>query len=94
MNRFLQFPKWLREMLTEVDNVTPDFLRILAVVGVIVFLVLACVNHAGFSPIEFGTGLGAVLLAAGGAVRLNEGPVTPAAGPTTTIRSESTTINQ
>ena len=90
----IHFPVWLRELLTEVDNTTSDFLRIIAIVGAIVFLALAGINYATFDPLAFGTGFGAVLLAAGGAVRFNEGPAAPAAGPTTTIQSESTTVNQ
>lgn len=69
----------LRHMMTEADNATVDFLRVLACLGVLVFLVLAAVNHASFEPITFGTGFGAVLLAAGGAVRINEGAAKPPA---------------
>lgn len=63
----------LRQMMTEADDTTYDFLRVLACLGVLVYLVLACVNYATFEPINFGTGFGAVLLAAGGAVRLQDG---------------------
>jgi hypothetical protein len=87
---------WLREVSTEADNRTPDFLRIIACVGVTVFLVLSCwdvfVLKTAFNAISFGTGFGAVLLAAGGAVRLNEGPATPPAGPTTNIETSNVTV--
>lgn len=71
----MKIPPWLRELLTEADNATPDFLRIIACLGVIVFLGLAIVNWSVFEPITFGTGFGAVLVAAGAAVRINEGPL-------------------
>ena len=89
-----RMPVWLRELLTEADNATPDFLRIIAVISVLVFLGLAIVNWARFSPAEFGVGLGAVLMAAGGAVRINEGPrVQPLpAGPTTKIVADTVTV--
>ena len=87
-------PRWFRELLTETDNVTPDFLRVIACIGVLVFLVLAVfdciVLKQPFNAISFGTGFGAVLLAAGGAVRLNEGAV---AGPTTEIKVDRATVN-
>lgn len=87
-------PIWLRELLTEADNATPDFLRIIACLGVLVFLGLALANWQAFEPIGFGTGFGAVLLAAGGAVRINEGPRVqpPPAGPTTTVTTDSVTL--
>lgn len=87
-------PVWLRELLTEADNSTPDFLRIIAVLGVLVFLGLAVVNWSNFEPISFGTGFGAVLLAAGSAVRINEGPrvQSPPVGPTTTVTTENVTV--
>ena len=72
-----KMPVWLRELLTEADNATPDFLRIIACLGVLVYLGLAVANWRTFDPLAFGTGFGAVLLAAGGAVRLNEGPTKP-----------------
>ena len=87
-------PAWLRELLTEADNATPDFLRIIACLGVLVFLGLSIANWQTFNPLEFGTGFGAVLLAAGGAVRLNEGPreQPPPAGPTTVIDADRVTV--
>ena len=69
-----QIPIWFRKLTTEADDVTPDFLRWIAILGVLVYLGLSLVNWATFDPLTFGTGYGAVLLAAGGAVRLNEGP--------------------
>lgn len=65
---------WFAKLVTEADNLTPDFLRIMAIVSVLVFLGLAIINWQRFEPQTFGIGLGAVLLAAGGAVRINEGP--------------------
>lgn len=67
-------PAWLRELLTEANNSTPDLVRITAAAGVVVYLALAIVNWQHFEPQAFGIGYGAVLLAAGGAVRINEGP--------------------
>lgn len=64
---------FFRHALTEADNETFDLLRIAAVLGVFVFNLLALLNWSAFEPISFGTGFGAVLLAAGGAFRLNEG---------------------
>lgn len=89
-----RMPVWLRELLTEADNATPDFLRIIACLGVLVFLGLAIWNHAAFDPATFGGGFAAVLLAAGGAVRINEGPRVqpPPAGPTTKIVADSVTV--
>lgn len=89
-------PIWLRELLSEADNATPDFLRIIAVVGVMVFLFLALRNWEKFDPMTFGTGYGAVLLAAAGAVRINEGPRAgaPVAGPTTQINAEKVEVKQ
>ncbi len=89
-----KMPTWLKELLTEADNVTPDFLRIIACFGVLVFLGLAVKNHAAFDPQAFGIGFGAVLLAAGGAVRINEGarPGSPVAGPTTVIDADRVTV--
>lgn len=77
-----QVGHFLRGLLTEADNATPDFLRILSVAGVLVYLLLALMNWQDFDPINFGTGFGAVLVAAGAAVRINEGPsnATPSAG--------------
>lgn len=87
-------PIWLKELLTEADNATPDFLRIIAIVGVVVYLGLAIANWQHFDPQAFGIGYGAVLLAAGGAVRFNEGPrvTPPPAGPTTEIKAEKVTV--
>lgn len=87
-------PIWLRELLTEADNRTPDFLRIIACLGVLVFLGLAIKNWQTFDPLAFGTGFGAVLMAAGGAVRLNEGPRpgAPVAGPSTVIEADRVTV--
>jgi hypothetical protein len=87
-------PVWLRELLTEADNRTPDFLRIIAVGGVLVFLGLALKNWASFDPMAFGTGFAAVLVAAGAAVRINEGPRpgAPVAGPTTVVTGGKTTV--
>lgn len=87
-------PVWLKELLTEADNATPDFLRIIAVMGVVVFLALSVANWASFDPATFGVGFGAVLLAAGSAVRINEGPreMPPPAGPTTKVVADSVTI--
>jgi hypothetical protein len=89
-----KMPVWLKELLTEADNVTPDFLRILACLGVLVFLSLAVANWRAFDPMAFGTGFGAVLVAAGAAVRLNEGPreQPPPAGPTTKIVADTVTV--
>ena len=69
-----QLTTFFRGLLTEADNATPDFLRIMAVLGVVVFLGLAVANWQEFEPVTFGTGFGAVLVAAGAAVRINEGP--------------------
>lgn len=87
-------PAWLRELLTEADNATPDFLRIIACGGVLVFLGLAIKNYVTFDPQAFGVGFAAVLLAAGGAVRINEGPRVqpPPAGPTTEIKADKVTV--
>ena len=89
-----QMPVWLRELLTEADNSTPDFLRIIAVGGVLVFLGLAIKNWLTFDPQAFGIGFGAVLMAAGGAVRINEGPRqgSPVAGPTTVVTGGKKTV--
>lgn len=87
-------PVWLRELLTEADNATADFLRVIACGGVLVFLGLAIKNWQTFDPQAFGIGFGAVLLAAGGAVRFNEGPRVPPppAGPTTEINADKVTV--
>jgi hypothetical protein len=60
----------LAALLTEKDNATPCIVRISAALGVLVFLGLAILNAARFSPAEFGGGFGAVLAAAGAALRL------------------------
>jgi protein-S-isoprenylcysteine O-methyltransferase Ste14 len=66
----------IRQMLTGRDNLTVDAFRVLAIVAVIVGLVLECAvvffKLAGqtFSLQEYGIGFGALLLAAGGALKL------------------------
>lgn len=70
----------LKKLSTEADNETPDFLRYIAIFGVLVYLGLSIANWRTFDPQAFGIGFGAVLIAAGGAVRLNEGaPKVPTA---------------
>lgn len=71
MNRSLLIA--LRHLITEADNATVDLFRILAIAGQMVFLGLAIWNHGSFEPVSFGAGFGAVLVATGAAVRLNEG---------------------
>lgn len=72
--------KILRDAFTESDGVSYDILRGIACLGVLVYLGLSLANWRTFDPQSFGIGFGAVLIAAGGAVRLNEGaPKAPTA---------------
>lgn len=63
----------VKHALTEAGNETYDLLRIAATLGVFAFIGLALWNHSTFDPVNFGAGFGAVLLAAGGAFRINDG---------------------
>ena len=64
----------LRQMMTGKDNLTVDLFRILAAASVLVALVLECISvllpEHPFDIQAYGMGIGAVLLAAGGALNL------------------------
>lgn len=79
----------LVQILSGTDNVTLEMFRMLAALSVLVGLgleVFAVVWGKAFDMQAYGVGLGSVLLAAGGAVRLKEGP------PPTSSVTQSTTV--
>ena len=66
-------PTWLKMLITEADNYTFDIVRILAVVAVVQFLcseLYILIKISTFDAISFGTGIGAVLIATGAALKL------------------------
>lgn len=84
-----------RQMLTGKDNVTVDAFRVLAVLSVLVGMALevastfwALKGHP-FDLQAFGIGIGGLLLAAGGALKLKES--TEPTGEGTTMTATSTT---
>ncbi len=63
--------KFLKDWLTECDNETFDPIRMLAVAGVLEYLILSAyttIRTGAFDAQSFGLGLGSVLIAAGAAV--------------------------
>lgn len=60
--------RWFRHLISGVDNSSPDFLRVLSLVGVLAFIVYAGVSvwkTGVFNAMDYGTGLGATLAGAG-----------------------------
>lgn len=80
---------WLNQLVTENDNLTPDLFRLLALFGVLMFIIYAGFNLAAdpkaWSPIAYGTGLGTALAGAGAALRFRDGPAN--AAPDVTVNS-------
>lgn len=67
------FARILRDALTDASNSTYEMFRISAALGVTAFILYsgyALVVFAQWEPIEYGTGLGAVLAGTGAALRL------------------------
>lgn len=62
----------LKTSLTGKDNVTYEIANLLAAIGTVVFLVLACVNYAKFDPQGFGAGFGLMLGGLGVAMGLRK----------------------
>lgn len=56
----------LKDLVTEADGESIDAVRVLFILGVLVFLLLALINFAHFAAQEFGLGFGG-LLGGGGA---------------------------
>lgn len=66
-------PSWLKQNLTLNDNVTFDIFRILAVYALLQFLgseLYILIKTNSFDAMGFGTGIGAVLIAIGAALKL------------------------
>ena len=67
----MQCPKFLQHILTEPDNKTFCPIRILAVMGVLVFLTITCFHykqHAVWDPQQFSIGFGALITGVGAAL--------------------------
>lgn len=68
----------INDLLTGDDNLTLDIFRVLACASILVALVLQCITVAfpdrRFDIQAYGIGLGSILLAVGGALRLKDGP--------------------
>jgi uncharacterized membrane protein YczE len=75
-----------RQLLTETDNETQDVFRWLVVLCVFVGLglqVFAILKNQHFDMMQYGTGIGALLLGAGAALKLK--PESPANSTSTTF---------
>lgn len=59
---------WLRKLLSGPDNVSPDIARVCSLLGFLVYVFLAswhAIADNQFNYIDYGSGLGIVLTAAG-----------------------------
>lgn len=61
----LLYPKWLREIITEPDNLTRDFKRVAPLCGMVSFFALSfwsvALNHSPFDAANYAQGLGYIL---------------------------------
>ena len=70
--------EWIKNMITGKDNITVDFLRVLAIASIVVALALQVyvvvfkVVPQPFDLQQFGIGIGVVLASAAGALKLKE----------------------
>lgn len=76
-------PESIRQVLVQIlgkDDSSIELFRLLAVMSIPGYLLLSTVDlffiSHNWSPLEFGGGLSAVLLAVAGAIRIKEGPTT------------------
>lgn len=85
------------QMLTGKDNFSVDLFRVLVCLSVPVFLGLACVSviwpEHKFDMSGFGTGLGLVLVAAAGALKIKE-TTEPGSTPGVTSTATQTTVTE
>ncbi len=67
--------EWIKKLTTEPDNSTPCIVRILAILGVLEYLVVAALNyrqHAVFDMQGFSLGFGGLIAGIGAALKLKK----------------------
>ena len=78
------YPKWLRELLTEVDGQTVDAKRVLAIGGSGAFFYFqfhsVVINHSPFDPLSFASGVAAIVAGLGAAINLGRAGEKPPNG--------------
>ena len=66
---------WIHNLLSEFSSDSPSIVRVLALAAMAEYLVLAAIDtwrSGHFQMQDFGIGMGAVILAVGGALKLGE----------------------